>query len=137
MNLEQIMEQPSELDDLLYQWALTKKAERDAAKARVDVEEQILALVGSKPEGSETHETEYYRITVTGNVRRSVDAAALAAVQSEIPQAIFDRVFKYEPKLDLREMRYVQNNEPGIYSTIAQAITAKPGKPTIKVEEVR
>ena len=132
---QRIPRNPTPLDQLLFQWHEWKQAERKANAARVEVEEQIAALVNVPEEGSAKTETDYYKMTVTGTMRRTVDEAALSALRDQIPDAIRNRVFRYKPSLDLKELRYVQNNEPDIYTTLAQVITAKPGNPTFKVEE--
>ena len=60
----------------------------------------------------------------------------LCQIANDIPEAIAKRVFRWKPELDLRELRYVQQNEVELYGVIAQCITMKSAKPSITVERV-
>lgn len=114
-----------------------KIAEAAATAARIDAENAVLAITGCKDEGSATHRGGQYKVTVTGNVYRKVDEAALAAVRERISAEIFDRVFRYKPEVITAGARYLQLNEVELYGIVAQAITATPGKPSVKVEAVQ
>ena len=117
-----------------------RTAEQEASKARLAAEEAVLALVGDLPaEGTTRREAGQYEAVITTSIRRSVDADKLSEIASSsaIPEAIGKRLIRWKPELVTRELRYVENNEPEIYATIAQAITAKPGKPAVKLEPVK
>lgn len=113
-----------------------KIAEARARDARIDAEAALLTLVEDKYEGSVTVRGQQYKATVTFGVNRTVDAAALAAVRDAIPEALFEQAVTYKPALVLAGVRYLQNNEPETYAVLAQAITAKPAKPSVKVEAI-
>lgn len=125
----------SELDRLAFAYQCAKNEEYAAKKKREEYEAQILALVTVEDEGTAHTETEFYKITTTGKKSRSIDQAALSAVQERVPEAIFNRVITYKPGIDLKQLRYIESNEPEIYSALAEAITVKPGKPTLKITE--
>ncbi len=114
-----------------------KIAEADATTARIDAESALVALLGCKTEGSETHRGEQYKVTVTGNVYRKVDEAALGAVRDRISVEIFERVFRYKPEVVTAGVRYLMMNEPELYAIAAQAITATPGKASVRVESIQ
>lgn len=113
-----------------------KDAENAATAARIAAESDLAHLVPVKAEGSATVTLAGFKITTTGVMNRTVDEAALDAVRGALPAAIFERAFRYKPALDLAGLRYLQQNEPTHYAVAAQAITARPGKTSVKVERV-
>lgn len=110
-----------------------KLQENQAKAARIEAEQALIALCGVKPEGSSTHKGERYKVMTTGTMYRKVDEAALGAVRSALPAAIFDQAFKFKPEVITAGIRYLQQNEPDLYAIAAQAITATPGKPAVEV----
>ena len=66
----------------------------------------------------------------------SVDAAALSAIRGQVPAALLEQAVEYAPKLKLPGLRYLRNNEPETYRVLAQAITAKPAKPSVSIEPI-
>lgn len=116
----------------------TKAAEAAATRARHGAEKALLDLIADLPdEGTTRHDAGQYMVIVTSAMRRTVDGAKLAAIADQIPEAIGQRLIRWKPELVTRELRYIESNEPEIYRTVAQAITAKPAKPSIKVEPVK
>lgn len=111
------------------------KINEDAARAaRIDAENALLAVLPERTEGSATERGRDYKATATYGMTRSLDAAALAAIKDSVPEALFEQAIEYAPKLKLAGLRFLQNNEPEAYAVLAQAITAKPSKPSVKVE---
>jgi len=93
-----------------------------------------LAVAPSKSEGAVLSVGDGYRITTTYGVNRTVDAAALDAIRPQIPAALFEQAITYKPALVLAGVRFLMNNEPDTWAVLAQAVTAKPSKPAVKVE---
>jgi hypothetical protein len=60
---------------------------------------------------------------------------SLASAQQRVALA-FDRVIRYKPDLSLRDLRYIEDNEPEYYRAFAGAITTKPAKTSLKVERL-
>ena len=121
------------LADLGQKWRKAKQAEAAANKARVAIESQIIAITGCKEEGSQTHDAGPFKITVTGKLNRTLDRALWNEIERTIPKA--KRPVEYVPRLDTKGLRYLENYEPELFRTIAQAITTKPGKPAISIKE--
>lgn len=124
------------IDKLAAALEAAKENEERARESRIACEEALLALVRGKAEGSVTERGEGWKVTVTYGVNRTVDAAALDAVRARIPAALFEQAITYKPALVLAGVRYLQSNEPDTYAVLAQAITAKPAKPSVKVERM-
>ena len=120
------------LEELAGQWRTAKRAEERARDERGTIEQQIIALTGSKPEGSETHAAGEFKVTVTGKMTRKLDADLWESIKDSIPENL--RPVSYKPSLDLKGLRYLQNNEPEIYAIAAKAIETKPAKPSVTVK---
>lgn len=124
------------IDTLSAALEAAKAAEMAATAARIEAESALLSLLGCKAEGSSTHKGSAYKVTVTGVVHRKVDEAALSAVRAALPPAIFDQAFRFKPDVCTAGIKYLRNNEPALYAIAAQAITATPGKPSVRVEHI-
>lgn len=115
-----------------------KAAEAAATLARRRAEEVVISAMPPLPdEGSTKAEAGGWKATVTTSIRRTVDADKLAEIAQSIPEAIGKRLIRWSPELVTRELRFVESNEPDIYMALAPAVTAKPGKPAVKVERAK
>jgi hypothetical protein len=75
------------------------------------------------------------------NAKRAKEAedaafAELAAIKDSMPVALFEQAIDYAPKLKLPGLRHLQSNEPDAYALLAQAITARPAKPSVRIEAI-
>lgn len=111
------------------EWIEAKKEEIEANKKRVGIEDELIALLGAKEEGSETHNIEDFKIAITGRLNRKVD------------WDVFDKLgisadmqpVKMKRELDLKGLRYLEDNEPAIYKKLAKAMTVEPAKTSVTV----
>lgn len=124
------------LDQAAAQLEAAKIAESQAVAARIDAENAVLALTGVEDEGSKTHRGAAYKVTVTGVVNRRVDEAALGAVREQVSADIFDLAFRFKPEVSVAGVKHLRNNEVELYAIVAQAITATPGKPSVRIEAI-
>lgn len=124
------------IDTLAAALEAAKIAEARARDARIEAEEALLAVLPTKDEGSATEHGVEYKVTARYGVNRTIDAPALEAVRAQVPAALFDQAFEYAPKIKLAGLRYLRSNEPDTYRVLAQAITAKPAKPSVALERV-
>lgn len=122
------------IDQLAAALEAAKIAEDTAKDARITAENALLAVLPERTEGSASERGHAYKATVTYGMTRSLDAAALAAIKGRVPEALFEQAIEYKPAIKLAGLRYLQNNEADTYAILAQAITAKPSKPSVKVE---
>jgi len=125
---------PTKLDLAAQRWRDAKTREIAAREDRLMAEQDIIEVMGHKEEGAQVSTSEYFKVTTTGKLTRSIDADKLAAVQSAVPTYIFERVINYTPKVNTRELKYIRQNEPELYKYFATAITVKPAKTAVKVE---
>lgn len=116
--------------------AAAKAKEAKANKERIDAEAALLAFVPSKTEGTATRSGGAYKLTVTYSINRTLDAAALESARSAMKPELFEQAITYKPAIVLPGLRSLQQHNPQAYALLAQAITAKPGKPSVKLEPV-
>lgn len=129
--------EPSPINAAARALLAAKEAERRATDARIDAEQALIALAGDlKAEGANTLLSDAYKVTVTTKINRSVDQARLAEIASQVPGEFGKRLILWKPDLVLSELRYIERNEPQVYAIVAQAITAKPAKPSVEVKAV-
>lgn len=109
-----------------------KLAEKEANERRVALEEELIALVGAREEGSQTHEIGEYKITITGKLNRKIDWDLFdQSIASKIPQDLHP--VKVKRELDESGVKYLANNEPQIYKLLAKALTIKPAKTAVTI----
>lgn len=114
-----------------------KDAENAATCARIAAESDLLALgVPVKSVGDTTTKLPGWKVTTTGVVNISIDAAVLAAIKPDIPAALFEQAIRYKPDVIAAGLKNLKNNEPETYLVLASALTSKPGKTSVKVERV-
>ena len=123
----------SSLDECARLWLAAKHDENTARQRRLAVENEIVRGVGVADEGNTRQNTDAYKITTTGKLNRRVDIDALTALADDIPEPIIARLIRHKAEVDTRELRYLQDNEPELYSIIAEAVTVKPAKPVVSV----
>ena len=125
----------TELDELSYKWKECKRIEEEANKKRLEVEKTILSYIEGKEEGTVTKKTNYYKISVIYGIDRKVDSEIASSLSSELGDE-YERIFKWEAKIDIKEMRFLVEKKPDVYALVAKAMTSKPKKPSFKIDEV-
>ena len=118
-------------DDLL----VAKKAENAAIASRIDLENELIKLLGIKDEGSATHNIDGFKVVITQGVNRKVDLDMLDAIPAnKFPVEL--RPVKMVRETDVTGVKYLKNNEPELYALLAPALTVKPSKPSVVVTRV-
>jgi len=123
---------PPTIPELCDKWLFLKTAEAKANAARIAVEEQLLPLVESNPNGSKTSRTHGYKIEVKRGVSAKLNDGGLAFINANVPENL--RPLKQV--LDETGLKWLQNNETEIYKKIAPFITTKPSKPGFTITEL-
>jgi hypothetical protein len=118
----------AQIDSAVLMLVKAKRDENTAKAQRLVAEALLVKLVGHKEEGAHSHSTALFKVTTTGSLTRSVDAEALAAIKAEIPEHVYESVFKFKPDVALTALREVQEKNPDLYAVIAQCLTIKPAK---------
>jgi hypothetical protein len=111
-----------------------REAEKQANERRVELEEELIALLGQKEEGSQTHEVGDYKVIITGKLIRNIDWDMYdKAIAAKIPESL--QPVKVKRELDDSGVKYLANNEPQIYRLLAKALTIKPAKTAVKISK--
>lgn len=120
-------------EQLAQDFIAAKAAEAKANKERVAIEEQLIAALGVKPEGAETHElANGLKVTITGKMTYKADMPVLLQLAGGLPENM--RPIKMEPKLDETGAKYLRNNEPEVWAMLAPAITVAPAKTSVAIK---
>ena len=121
----------AEIADELFQANIEEKA---AKEKRISLEEELIALVGAREEGAQTHEIGDYKITITGKLNRKIDWEMFdAQLAAKIPASLHPVKMKRE--LDETGVKYLANNEPQIYKVLLPALTIQPAKTNVKITQ--
>lgn len=115
-----------------------REVERSAQTARLDAEQKLIALASTgaelPTEGTYTERFGALKVSITNKLTRSVDQGELVKVAGQIPDAIGQRLFRWSADVNLRELRFLQSNDPEIAALVSKCITTKPAKPAVSVE---
>jgi len=107
--------------------------EKTATEQRVAMEEELIALLGAKADGADTHNIGPYKVVITGKLNRKLDLKRYDQIVDRIPEAL--RPIKVKRELDVTGIKYLANNEPDIYALIANsgALTVEPAKTSVTI----
>lgn len=133
-NVAPLHTQEQKLSAAAAAWLDAKREEEAANARRLEIEKTICALVDGKTEGSVKTEVGPYKVKVEFKLSRSLNPEKLAGMDKKIPVAILQRLVEYAPKLNLRELRYIEQNEPAHYKAFADCLMVKPAKTSISIE---
>lgn len=112
-----------------------KRAEEEAKRRRVQVEDRILAMHPAKEEGSETFEAGGYKVSLVGKLAyRCDDPRALAEACAAAQWAPSMIPVKTEVKLDETGCKWLRHNEPEAWRLVAQYVEVKPAKTAVSLK---
>jgi hypothetical protein len=113
-----------------------KAAEDAATEARIKAEEALIALIGEVPEeGSNSVDIDGHKVTLSQRVSRKLDERQWVLIRDEIPEGLSPVSIVETYKLDDAGCRWIRDNEPGLWKLLSKAITEKPMKVGVKVQE--
>jgi hypothetical protein len=113
-----------------------KAAEDAATEARIKAEEALIALIGEVPdEGSKSVDIDGHKVTLSQRVSRKLDERQWVLIRDEIPEGLSPVSIVETYKLDDAGCRWIRDNEPGLWKLLSKAITEKPMKVGVKVQE--
>lgn len=126
------------VNDLMQKWLAEKHKESEANKNRVAIENLLISTLDfNKREGSETKKFEDQKITFTAKLNRSVDVDKWLEIKSQVPenlQAVVEEQVTY--KVTDKGCRWLEENNRDVYALVSKAITTKPAKVAVKIEEI-
>lgn len=132
-NPDNILPFPTALESLVDQYVQAKHAEDAAKKARIEIEDRILALVPAKEEGSDTTALPNgFKLTTTGKLSYECDdLGALREITRKWDGNLVP--IKTTTELDETGCKFLRANRPELWKEIARVVTIKPAKTALKV----
>ncbi len=128
------MSEPTDIDQAAFQ---LQEAKNRAALVREEVihaEQKLIDLIGVADDRTTSQKGRFYTVKIVGKINRRIDIAALEQVKASVPEAILSQAFTFKPAIDLKGLRYLEQNEPAYYNEISRAVIAKPAKTSVSVE---
>jgi len=124
----------AELEHLAERWLIVKDAERQANAERLRIEDKILELHPAKEEGSSSWTMQNgYKLKMIGKLSYKADLDMLLDIIARWPED--QKPVKTETKLDEAALKFLRANRPDLWSHIAPAVTTKPMKTSVTIEE--
>ena len=121
------------LETLAADWLAAKRAENEANTRRLQIEQDMLKLAPALEEGSQsTILTNGWRFKTTGKLSYKADVDKLLALTAAWPE----KPVKTKVEADESLLKAIRTDRPDLWRQIAPAITVKPAKTYIVVEEV-
>lgn len=128
--------QVTDLDHLASQLLLAKVAAKNAQLEVLKAEEAIIKAVGAKDEGAFTVKCDHYKVTTNQPVRRTVNKTTALAIRREMPEDLYEALFDFKPSLNTRLFKDLEISNPEVFRLAAKAVTSKPGKISVSVEDL-
>lgn len=122
------------IEQLSQEWLEAKHAEVQALEKRREIEEEILSMIQTRDEGTTSETMGSLKLSVTFKMDRKVDANGVQEVWNMLPPLV-QEAFIWKPDLVLRHARAIESANPEAYKILAQFITVKPARPSVKVEQ--
>lgn len=117
--------------DLITQWHMWKLQEAQAKQNRLDVENAILReFAGQLKDHGTSH---IGTISITRDVERKWDNDFLSRVYESRGNKLFP--FKFSFSEIRADSKYIEANEPDIWSSYVDGLTISPKKPSFKARE--
>ncbi|WP_067515581.1 DUF7173 family protein [Endozoicomonas ascidiicola] len=126
----------SRLDKLAYELELAKQSEQQARDLRLAIEQQLCDVVGVKDEGSYSIKGDYYKVTTVSGFTRTLDVEKWQALKNRLPAHVAEKVVRTKLEIDTRQLKSLQGLDPAQYNKVAEAITTKPKKVSVKYERL-
>lgn len=118
---------------LAAEWMDAKDAEQRAIEHRRDLEDRLSRVMAIRQDmdGTENRESGPYSIKIVGRIDRKVDAERLQEIAAEAGlTAHLGDLFRWKPELNMAAWKAADES---ITRPLADAITAKPGRPSFKI----
>lgn len=121
------------LDQLAAEFQKMKDFEAQAKERRIEIEHQIIQLVGVEEEGTTNVETEAFKFKTVGKLTRSLDDKAIQSDWDKLPDEIKQCV-TFKASLNTTKLRALESMRDDLMPVMAQYMTTKPAKPSVSVE---
>ncbi|MFZ9189603.1 MAG: hypothetical protein ACO204_00700 [Schleiferiaceae bacterium] len=122
-----------QLEQLALAWLKAKSLERDAQTRRVEIENEILKIAPADEEASQTHTTASgLKVKTQGKLNYKGNVEQVIAITRDWDV----KPVKTKIELDETLLKLIRHDRPDLWRKLAPAITLKPAKTYLVVEEV-
>lgn len=123
------------MTEMLNDWLIAKKKEKEAADYRRKIEDQLTtALNLEQKEGSDTIKQDGYKIKVTQRYNRKIDADKLQEIAAEHGLSEhLGALFRWKPEINAAAWK---STDAQITDPLLTAITTTPGRPSYSIEAI-
>ena len=122
-----------EIDELLIEWTLAKKAETEAVEARRAAEDIMLKRLNLDPtfEGTENYEIGRYKLKIVNRMNRKIDSEKLQEIAQENGLSEhLSALFRWKPDINVATWKATDER---ITRVLLDAITTTAGRPSFSI----
>lgn len=122
-----------EIDELIAEWTLAKKAESEAIEVRRKAEDIMLKRLklDGAFEGTENYEIGRYKVKIVGRLNRKIDAEKLQILAHENGLSEhLSALFRWKPDINVAAWKATDES---ITSVLLDAITTTAGRPSFAI----
>ena len=122
-----------EIDELIAEWTLAKKAETQAIEVRRKAEDVMLKRLNldSAFEGTENYEIGRYKVKIVGRLNRKIDAEKLQLLAHENGLSEhLSALFRWKPDINVAAWKATDES---ITNVLLDAITTTAGRPSFAI----
>lgn len=122
-------------EDVAADLLAARKMRDEANKLVLEMEQELIEVLGSPEEGSKTHRLSGFKVEIKGVVNRKVDWDIFDSVCQtlERDEPFFVAPIKVKRELDETFFKRLYKDQPGVYARLAKGVTATPGKTSVSV----
>ena len=100
----------------------------------VELECQIIDLVGFNTEGTKTVQLDHLSVSTIGKNNRTLNPTKLEEIWPELSQEVRASCIKLKPNLDLKNYRALRNLDDQAWYKLSEAIISKPAKTAVQIK---
>lgn len=122
-----------EIDELLIEWTLAKKAETEAVEARRLAEDIMLKRLNldANFEGTENYEIGRYKLKIVNRMNRKIDSEKLQEIAQENGLSEhLSALFRWKPDINVATWKATDER---ITRVLLDAITTTAGRPSFSI----
>lgn len=117
------------MKELIEQYLEAKALEQKAKEHRLEIEAKLSSVFNfTDPEGTKTEIFPPYKLSITNNLKRIIDLEKYNSCYWGNCSFI-----NLTPEIDMKSLRIAEKKFP---ARVAECVTVKPQKPTIKIQEL-
>lgn len=118
------------MKELIEQYLEAKTLEQKTKEARLKIETELFSAFNfTNPEGTKTEIFPPYKLSITNNLRRTIDIDKYNSYSWEAEYLFI----QMRPEIDMKKLRIAEKLYPKM---VANCVTVKPQKPTIKIQRL-